>query len=159
MQFSVWERVIQETENEKIRDHIAQIFEELGYSAIADEIRNERRARDNAFFALDLEAKREPTEQRTAFLAKVRDMVNKNLNNGTPLQRRYLELRQDYTNAVYLHLQKDQELEAYMDSITGEITEDVRDKLEQLQKERQELTERENEAKNKLDRFVFEYIR
>ncbi len=163
------EKLTRENETVTIKNSIADLFKEMGYSAIADEIRNNRKAKSNALHGLRMfysgvasdrinpKTKEvfpvgENLKKKAAkFKAKLESIVNEYLTDGSDKQLKYLELKRKYDNEYY----KLGMLSGRMEMI--EIREN-RTEWDKLHQEYKDQLIAANKARNKLDAFVFENI-
>lgn len=163
------EKINSKADQEIIKNGIAKLFEEMGYLAIAEEIRNNRKAKSNALYGLkmyykDIVSDRinpltnevfpvsiELKRKASVFNMAMKELINKYLTDGNDKQQKYLELKREYDNAYY----KFAMIGGKLDQI--EIREN-RKEWEKLHQEYKEQSIIVDELKNKLDKFVMDHL-
>lgn len=163
------EKINSKADQEIIKNGIAKLFEEMGYLAIAEEIRNNRKAKSNALYGLKMyykdivsdrinpltnevfPASEELKEKALAFNIAMTKLINKYLTDGNDKQQKYLELKREYDNAYYK-----------LAMIGGKLDQiEIRENRKEWEKLHQEYKKQSiivDELKNKLDKFVMDHL-
>lgn len=163
------EKINSKADQEIIKNGIAKLFEEMGYLAIAEEIKHNRKARSNALYGLSMYYKSAASDrfntkgeviykQTQGYMDKLNTfkeamtkLINKYLTDGNDKQQKYLELKREYDNAYY----KFAMIGCKLDQI--EIREN-RKEWEKLHQEYKEQSIIVDKLKNKLDKFVMDHL-
>lgn len=161
----------QKKEDKKLIQHeIANIFKELGYNAISEEIRNNRKAKSNALYGLKLYYKsaasdrynikgeivyRHPQsymDKLNAFKEGIENLINTFLTDGTDKQQEYIRLMEQYENNHYLMSEK-------LSYLNSEASDNLnREEWLKLHKEYEKQSILCKETKNELDQFVLKQL-
>ena len=171
---NTFENLMKEVEQDKIRQRIAELIQTMGYNACAEEIRNNRRAKDNAMYALksyyqsntgdlinvytnvvtkrDSEHINKFDNFKSAFIS-----IIEKLENNTPNQLIYFKLKQDYENQYFELAQMYKDWDQLIDSMQD--TKKDHEKIEAFSKQIDLKKLEADKAKNALDKFVLDNLK
>lgn len=162
---------------EQTKDLLVNLYKEMGYGAIAEEIENNRNAKQNAMLGLkmfirdkksnriDPETRKivwSPSEERLQELKYFEEVltkiINETLENNTPKQEEYLKLKLEYDNAYYNYSVKLGLHDSFIKSLDRKNNSNWKEELEKYSEELDKLEKNKKEAENKLDNFVMNNI-
>ncbi|WP_405101499.1 hypothetical protein [Oceanobacillus sp. FSL H7-0719] len=159
-----------EQDKQVIKEGLSKMFKELGYGAISEEIANNRKAKSNALYGLDMYYKSAASDRyntngeiiyshTTGYMDRLnsfRDaaakIINTFLTDGTDSQQEYLKLMDQYNNEYFRLATIGEKLDQI------EIRSD-RQEWAKLYEEYKQQQEKADTARNKLDKFVFDNIK
>jgi hypothetical protein len=164
----------QEETKQTVVNYLSDLFAEMGYGAISQEIRYNRQAKDNAIYGLKMyhssltgdlinpdtrEVYKRPQdhiETVNKFCDMLKSVIETYLDNGTDKQREYLKLNGEYENAAYLFHEAMNNLNNFFDNATSRT--ENREEYKKIKEEYDKLDKLAKESKNKLDQFVLENL-
>jgi hypothetical protein len=172
MGLELLETLLEEDAQITLRNKIAELVEVMGFNACAREVRNNRRAKENALYAFNnyyrnITGDRINLETRETFkipaetIAKADEMkrifvtLTDKLESNTPKQLEYMKLKLEYENATFklAELFKDHD-ELYTDRSDEQIQR-IRDHGALID----EQSAIKKQLEDELDRFIFANIK
>lgn len=163
------ENINSKADQEIIKNCIAKLFKEMGYTAISEEIKNNRKAKSNALYGLNSYYKSAASDRYNmngevvykhtpeymnklnAFKESMTKLINQFLDDGNDKQQYYLELMDRYSDAYYQLATIGEKLDQL------EIRKN-RKEWEKLYQEYKDQSIIVDELKNKLDKFVMDHL-
>lgn len=174
--------ILKELKDKQLQEHtkdlLVKLYKEMGYTAVSEEIANNRHAKDNAIYGLkmfirDKKSKRinpetreivwspskERLQQLDYFEATLTEIINSTLENNTPKQEEYLKLKLAYNNAHYNYSVKLGLHDSFIHTLDRKNDIDWKEKLEKYSQELDELEAIQKNTENKLDNFVMDNLK
>lgn len=156
-------------DREIIKNGISKLFKELGYSAISEEIKNNRKAKSNALYGLSLYYKSAASDMYNTkgeviykhtqeYMTKLDEfknamtkLINTFLTDGTEKQQIYINLMNEYENEKY----KLNEMLIKLDDDNLRVN---KEEWKQLYNQYKLQDEEVKALKNQLDQFIMSNI-
>jgi hypothetical protein len=166
--------IYNEENKQTVVNYLADLFAEMGYGAISQEIRYNRQAKDNALYGLKMyhsgltgdlinpstnevyTRSQDHLDTVNKFCDLLKSVIETYLDNGTDKQREYLKLKGQYENTAYLFHEAMFKLNSFFDTATR--GEESRGEYNRIKEEYNKLDKLAIEAKNKLDQFILENL-
>lgn len=166
------EELTKQQEQNKLRENLSNLYKEMGYTAISEQILNNRKPKENALYGLkmfikDKKANRydvntrkivwscppELEEKLNWFESQVKKVIDM-LEGNNDKQRQYMELKLNYDNAYYNYSAKLSHHDDFMKELDRKSNDNWREELRQFSEELSKLEEIKKDTENKLDNFV-----
>jgi hypothetical protein len=171
----VLESLLKEREQTQIREQLSKLVETMGYTACAREILNNRKAKENAKYILNMyynkntgdrvnpetrevfKIPKETIDKMNEFKEKFMLMVDK-LENNTEKQLQYLDLKIQYGNVMYKLAELYKEHTELFESLRERNEESI-NKVNEHTKLIDEQNEIKQDIEDQMDKLVLEGLK
>lgn len=167
----VLKKLKKEQEQQKIREGLNELFQAMGFGAVAEEILNNREAKRNAIYGLklylrDKKSNRyntngevvwvcppEKIEKLKWFESEMKGIIEL-LEDNTENEKRYLKLKLDYDNAQFVYNQRLFGHDDFIKKLDRRNNANWKEELKKWKKETDMLERIARDAENELDNFI-----